>query len=102
MQLTELVRSWFRPTLTTPALAEDVLRSLWKKTVRTSSTHHPFHREILPDLDTLVSRVTEAPAETLVEVNGVPTRWDAMPQRHPRIYQQFTPEWMRGFGPCRS
>jgi hypothetical protein len=96
MQLAERVRLWLQP-FRSQAQPEDVFRSLWMKTARADSTRHPFHREVLTNLDRLIAEAAGAPPDTLVEVNGVPTRWNDMPQRYPHISRRLTPDWMRNF-----
>ena len=70
MQLMERVRLWFEPS-GAQALAEDVLRSLWKKTARVDSTRHPFRREVLTDLDVLLDMVAAAAPDTLAKMNDI-------------------------------
>jgi hypothetical protein len=48
------------PAIALVAQPEDVLRSLWEKTARAGSTRHPFHREVLTDLNTLLDNVAAA------------------------------------------
>jgi hypothetical protein len=48
------------PAIALAAQPEDVLRSLWEKTARAGSTRHPFHREVLTDLNTLLDNVAAA------------------------------------------
>ena len=81
MQIMERVRSWLEPS-DAEEQAEAVFRSLWKKTARADSTRHPFHREVLTDLDGLLDKVAVAAPDTLVRVNGITIRWDAVPQRY--------------------
>jgi hypothetical protein len=45
----------------------------------------------------LIAVAAAAAPDTLVEVNGVPTRRDDMPRRHPHIVRRQTSEWMRDF-----
>jgi hypothetical protein len=56
MQLGERIRSLFEPR-DAAAQAEMTFRSLWKTTARAGSTRHPFHREVLSDLDMLLDQV---------------------------------------------
>jgi hypothetical protein len=95
MQLAERVQSWLQP-LRSQAQPEDAFRSLWEKTARADTTRHPFHRAVLTNLDRFVAEAAAAP-DMLVEVNGIPTRWDDMPQRYPHIFRRLTPDWMRNF-----
>ena len=62
------------PAIAHAAQPEDVLRSPWEKTARAGSTRHPFHREVLTDLNTLLEKVAAAAPDTLDDVNGIPTR----------------------------
>jgi hypothetical protein len=48
---------------------------LSEKTARADTTRHPFHREVLTNLDKLIAEAAAAAPDTLVEVNGIPTRW---------------------------
>ena len=48
------------PAIAHAAQHEDVLRSLWEKTARAGTTRHPFHREVLTDLNTLLDNVAAA------------------------------------------
>ena len=65
MQLAERVRSWLLPSRSQGQL-EEVFRSLWEKTARADTTRHPFHREVLADLDGLIAKATGAAPDTLV------------------------------------
>jgi hypothetical protein len=56
MQLGERIRSLFEPR-DAAAQAEKTFRSLWATTARAGSTRHPFHREVLTDLDMLLDQV---------------------------------------------
>jgi hypothetical protein len=96
MQLLERVRSWLQPS-GSHAHSEEVFWSLWKKTARADVTRHPFHPEVLANLDGLIAATAAAPPETLVEVNGVLTQWDDMRQRYPHVYRNLTPDWKRRF-----
>ena len=69
------------PAIAHAAQPEDVLRSLWEKTARAGSTRHPFHREVLIDLNTLLDNV--AAAAPFDDVNDIPTRWDGAPTLAP-------------------
>ena len=96
MQLAERVRSWLQPSRS-EAQTQDAFRSLWEKTARADTTRHPFHSEVLTDLDGLIAKAAGAAPDTLVEVNGIPTRWDEMPQRYAHISRCLTPDWMQNF-----
>ena len=60
------------PAIARQAQPEDVLRSLWEKTARAGSTRHPFHREVLTDLNTVRDKVAAAAPDTLVDVTISP------------------------------
>jgi hypothetical protein len=96
MQIMERVRSWLEPS-DAEEQAEAVFRSLWDETARAESTRHPFHREVLTDLDVLLDKVAVAAPDTLVRVNGITIRWDAVPQRYPHISRRLTTDWIRSF-----
>jgi hypothetical protein len=49
----------------------------------------------LTDLDVMLGKVAAAAPDTLVEVSGAPTRWDAVPQHYPHIARRLTPAWKR-------
>jgi hypothetical protein len=89
MQLAERILSSLQPSRS-HAQPEDAFRSLWEKTARANTTRHPFHREVLTNLDRLIAEAAAAEPDTLPEVNGVLARWDDMPQRYPRIYRRLT------------
>ena len=61
------------------------------------STRHPFHREVLSDLDRLLNQVAATPPATLVLVRDIPTRWDLVERLYPYIARRLTPDWMRSF-----
>jgi hypothetical protein len=48
------------PAIAHAAQPVDVLRSLWEQTARAGSTRHPFNREVLTDLNTLLDNVAAA------------------------------------------
>ena len=45
-------------------------------TARADSTRHPFHREVLTDLNTLLDNVAAAAPASLDEVTDLPTPWE--------------------------
>jgi hypothetical protein len=96
MQLGERIRSLFEPR-DAAAQAEKTFRSLWNTTARAGSTRHPFHREVLSDLDMLLDQVDATPPDTLVRVRDIPTCWDQVERLHPYIARRLTPDWMRSF-----
>jgi hypothetical protein len=96
MQLGKRIRSLFEPR-DAAAQAEMTFRSLWATTARAGSTRHPFHREVLTDLDMLLDQVYATPPDTLVRVRDVRTRWDQVERLYPYIARRLTPDWMRSF-----
>ena len=96
MQLAERVRSWLPPSRS-QAQPEDAFRSLWGKIARADATRHLFHREVLINLDRLIAEATATAPDTLVEVIGIPSRWDDMPQRYSHMFRRLTPVWMGDF-----
>ena len=64
VQLVERVRSWFDPA-GVEALTEEVFRAVWRGVRTGSSTRHPFHREVLDDLGSLLDQVEALPPDTL-------------------------------------
>jgi hypothetical protein len=96
MQLGERIRSLFEPR-DAAAQAEKTFRSLWKTTARAGSTRHPFHPEVLSDLDMLPDQVDATPPDTVVRVRDIPTHWDQAERLYPYIARRLTPDWMRSF-----
>jgi hypothetical protein len=66
-------------------------------TARAGATRHPFHREVLADLDRLLDQVAAAPPDTLIWGNGRMTRWDLIREVSPHIVRRLTPAWIRSF-----
>ena len=46
------------------------------KTARAGRTRHPFYREVLTDLNTLLDNVAAAAPDSLDEVKDLPTPWE--------------------------
>ena len=96
VQLVERVQSWFDPP-GLEAQTEEVFRAVWLRVRAMSSTRHPFHREVLDDLDRLLDQVEALPPDTLVEIDGILTSWGDVPRLHPSVARRLTREWMRLF-----
>lgn len=90
------VRSCFDPSRA-EAQSEEVFRQVWRSSARIESTRHPFHREVLDDLDGLLARVAGLPPNTLVEVEVIAKRWEDLSRFHPLIVRRLSVEWMRDF-----
>lgn len=104
MHLADRVRMWLQPwhgerqtEQSVQVQAEAVFRSLWEQTARSGSTRHPFHPEVLNDLDVLLDKVAAADPDTVVMANDRSIRWGDVPERHPNIVGRLTPDWIRNF-----
>ncbi len=72
-----------------------MFRFLWKQTARAGSTRHPFHREVLIDLDALLGIVEAAPPDTMVEIDGTCLFWGDVQRKRPMVARRITRAWMR-------
>jgi hypothetical protein len=82
------------PKLRSEAQAREVFLFLWKQTARAGKTRHPFHREVLNDLDVLLGMVEAAPGDTNVEIDGTCMLWGDVQRERRTVARRITRAWM--------
>ncbi len=93
--LLEQIRAWFGPVYAEQT--EDAARQLWRIARADVSHRHPFHREVLDDLERNVELVPALSADEVIEIDDLPVSLGQLDRHYPQIARSLTPAYLREF-----
>lgn len=93
--LLEQIRAWFGPVYAEQT--EDAARQLWRIARADVSHRHPFHREVLDDLERIVELVPALWADEVIEIDDLPVSLGQLDRHYPQIARSLTPAYLREF-----